>query len=123
MTTITHDLRDTLEGKEVEIYGLLCENLTNSDIAERINMPKPTVQWHLRNIYKKLGVDRCGADTDSQLPRRRAILYAGTKIERVVVMGTGGEKSFTLRQIRTAAKKIGCSLEETNNLISFLEME
>lgn len=124
MTTITHDLRDTLEGKEPEIYRLLCENLTNDEIAQRMNMPKPTVQWHLRNIYKKLGVDLGTAGNEnSHLARRKAILYNGTKIEQVVSYGNGGERSFTIRQIRIAAKKIGCSLEETNDLISFLEME
>lgn len=123
MTTIIHDLRDTLEGREIEIYRLLCENLTNAEISAAIDMPKPTVQWHLRNIYKKLGVDSCENDGDTQLPRRRAILYSGTRIERVVTFGDGGEKSFTIRQIRTAAKKIGCSLEEVDDLVSFLEME
>lgn len=121
--TITHDLRDTLEGKEPEIYRLLCENLTNAQIAAQMDMPQPTVQWHLRNIYRKLGVDRASDDTDTQLPRRRAILYAGTKIEQIVNYENRSEKSFTIRQIRTAAKKIGCSLEQTDNLISFLEME
>lgn len=123
MTVITHDLRDTLEGKETEIYQLLCQNLTNAQIAERINMPRPTVQWHLRNIYKKLGVERGSETFDPQLARRRAMLYGGTKIEQVVSYENRSEKFYTVRQIRTAAKKIGCSLEATNDLISFLEME
>lgn len=122
-TTIVHDLRDTLAGKEVEIYRLLCENLKNSEIAERMGMPKPTVEWNLKNIYRKLGVDLKGDDKDTQAARRRAMLYAGTRIEQIVNYENRTEKSFSIRQIRTAAKKIGCSLEETDDLISFLEMD
>lgn len=123
MTTITHDLRDTLEGKEIEIYRLLCLNLKNSEIAERMDMPKPTVEWNLKNIYKKLGVDLKGADKDTQAARRSAMMYGGTRIERIVSYENPTEKSFSIRQIRTAAKKIGCNPHEIENLISFLEIE
>jgi FPC/CPF motif-containing protein YcgG len=124
MKTITHDLRDTLEGKEIEIYRLLCLNRTNSQIAHEMNMPYATVRWNLRNIYRKLGVDTTTGDTDTQLPRRRAMLYSGTKIEQVVSYGkeNGEGKSYGLKEIRNAAKKTGFSSEQIENLISFLEM-
>lgn len=123
MTTITHDLRDTLEGKEIEIYRLLCENLRNSEIAERMAMPTPTVTWHLKNIYRKLGVDVGGSGRDKQGVRRLAMMYGGTRIEQTVSYINPEEKSFSLRQIRTAAKKIGCNPHEIENLISFLEID
>jgi DNA-binding NarL/FixJ family response regulator len=123
MTTIVHDLRDTLEGKEIEIYRLLCENLKNSEIAERMCMPKPTVEWHLKNIYRKLGVEMKTGEGNGQAARRRAMMYAGTRIEQVVNYENKTEKSFSVREIRTAAKKTGCSLEQTADLVSFLEME
>lgn len=123
MTTITHDLRDTLEGKEVEIYRLLCQNLSNREIALAMNIPAPTIQWHLRNIYMKLGVSMTGDSNNAQLPRRKAVAYAGTRIEQVVSFSGEKENFFSIRQIRNAAKKIGCSVEQVDNLISFLEME
>lgn len=123
MTTIIHDLLDTLEGKEIEIYRLLCENLSNLEIAERMCMPKPTVEWNLKNIYKKLGVEMKTGEGNGQAARRRAMMYAGTKIEQTVNYSNPAEESFSIRQIRTAAKKIGCSLDEIENLISFLEVD
>lgn len=123
MTTITHDLRDTLTPKEKQIYELLCCNMTNARIAERLDMPAGTLDWNLKNIYRKLGVERQPTETDAQQARRRAILYSGTKIEQTVTYEKRGEVAYSIRQIRTAAKKIGCSLTEIENLISFLEME
>lgn len=123
MTAITHDLRDTLEGKEIEIYRLVCENLSNEAIALAMDMPKSTVKWNLRNIYMKLGISMGAGENNAQIPRRLAIVYAGTRIEQVVSLAGESGKSFSIREIRNAAKKIGCSLEQANDLISFLEME
>lgn len=60
---------------------------------------------------------------NGQAARRRAMMYAGTRIEQVVNYENKTEKSFSVREIRTAAKKTGCSLEQTADLVSFLEME
>lgn len=122
MKTITHDLRDTLEKAEITIYKLMCENLTNRQISEAIDMPMPTVKWHVRNICRKLGVEsKHPGDTESA--RRRAILYSGTKIEQVVNYADKNEQMVTLLDVRTAAKKLGWSAGQIENLISFLEME
>lgn len=122
MRTITHDLRDTLEGREIEIYALLCQNLSNREIAERTDIAFDTVRWHLRNIYRKLGVEARNS-SDGQSARRRAILYAGTKIEQLVSYENKSEKIFTLAEIRYAAKKVGYSLAQIEDIVSFLEME
>jgi len=121
--TIIHDLRDTLTDKERSIYGLLCQNLNNAEIAHALSIPKATIEWNLRNIYRKLGVDMKSSEGNGQQARRRAILYSGTRIEQVVSYGSSGEKTYSIREIRTAAKKTGCSSAQIENLISFLEME
>lgn len=120
--TITHDLRATFTGREPEIYALLCQGLSNQEIAAQLQMPVPTVKWNLRNIYKKLGVDVC-KQGDSQSARRNAILYGGTKIEKIVTYNDAGEDAYSLKEIRSAAKKVGLSLTQVSDLISFLEME
>lgn len=121
MTSIVHDLRDTLTDKEKEIYVLLCENLTNKQIALEIDMPDRTVGWHLQNIYKKLSVESDGR-ADRQSARRRAILYSGTRIEQTVSFSDKNERIFSLEEIRSAAKKSALSREEIEDMVSFLEM-
>lgn len=119
---ITHDLTKTLEGKEIEIYKLLCENLSNKEISQKISMPVPTLATYLRRIYKKLGLE--GVEYgDAHLIRRKAILYSGTKIEQVVTYEQGKERGYSIKEIRTAGKKTGLSIDCVNDLISFLEME
>lgn len=123
MAQITHDLRDTLEGTEVEIYRLLCENLSNQEIADQLDMRTPTVKWHLRNIYRKLGVEAKNNTSDTQSARRRAILYAGTRIEQVVSFkGDAGARAYTLAEIRSAAKKVAYTTNQVDSLISLLEI-
>lgn len=122
MKTITHDLRKTLEGREVCIYELICQNLSNKEICTQIDMPLGTLLWHLKNIYRKLGVEPKDRG-DKHQARRRAIMYGGTKIEQTVSYSEGINKIFTVKAVRTAAKKTGFSLEQIDDLISFLEME
>src|SRR5437763_2044686 len=45
-----------LNGREVEILGLLTEGLSDRDIAERLVMTINTVKWYNRQIYGKLAV-------------------------------------------------------------------
>lgn len=42
--------------KEAELLALLEMGLSNQEIADRIQVSITTVKWHLRNLYKKLGV-------------------------------------------------------------------
>lgn len=44
-----------LSDRELEILKLICENMTNEQIASRINLSYDTVKWHRANILTKTG--------------------------------------------------------------------
>jgi DNA-binding NarL/FixJ family response regulator len=44
-----------LTDRETEILQLICESLTNSEIAKRINVSYDTVKWHRANLLSKTG--------------------------------------------------------------------
>jgi DNA-binding NarL/FixJ family response regulator len=46
----------TLTAREVEVYALLAEGLTNREIAQRLFISEVTVKVHVRHILAKLGV-------------------------------------------------------------------
>jgi predicted ATPase/DNA-binding CsgD family transcriptional regulator len=48
---------EPLSRREREILSLLCENLTNREIADQLFLALPTVKWYNRQIFNKLGVD------------------------------------------------------------------
>jgi DNA-binding NarL/FixJ family response regulator len=45
-----------LTGRESEILRLVASGSTNGDVARRLWVTEQTVKFHLRNIYRKLGV-------------------------------------------------------------------
>jgi DNA-binding NarL/FixJ family response regulator len=45
-----------LTGREREILHLVASGATNGDVARRLWVTEQTVKFHLRNIYRKLGV-------------------------------------------------------------------
>ncbi|HXG93756.1 MAG TPA: response regulator transcription factor [Blastocatellia bacterium] len=45
-----------LSSREREVIALVCEGLSNSEIAERLFISPITVRHHLSAIYRKLGV-------------------------------------------------------------------
>lgn len=45
-----------LTPKELEIFELLQNGLSNAKISEQIGISVTTTKWHLKNIYSKLGV-------------------------------------------------------------------
>jgi predicted ATPase/DNA-binding CsgD family transcriptional regulator len=45
-----------LSAREVEVLGLVAQGLTDPQVAERLYLSPRTVGWHLRSIYRKLGV-------------------------------------------------------------------
>ena len=47
-----------LSNREAEILALLNEGLTNKAIGRRLDLAEPTVKFHLKNLYAKLGVGR-----------------------------------------------------------------
>jgi DNA-binding NarL/FixJ family response regulator len=44
-----------LTEREIEILKLICESLTNNEIAKRINVSYDTVKWHRANLLSKTG--------------------------------------------------------------------
>jgi len=46
----------TLSKREVEIVRLITQELSNNDIAERLEISKRTVETHRKNIFKKTKV-------------------------------------------------------------------
>ena len=46
----------SLSKREVEVLNYVCNGLNSASIAQKIIVTLPTVKFHLKNIYKKLGV-------------------------------------------------------------------
>ena len=47
---------DDLTKREVEILGLIAEEMTNNEIGEKLFISPRTVDTHRRNLLQKLGV-------------------------------------------------------------------
>lgn len=47
---------DDLTEAERSVTALVCEGLTNQQIAQRLFVAPATVHWHLKNIFRKLEV-------------------------------------------------------------------
>lgn len=50
--------RSALTGQELRVLMMLTEGASNKGIARKIGLSEPTVKFHLRNLYRKLGVNR-----------------------------------------------------------------
>jgi LuxR family transcriptional regulator, maltose regulon positive regulatory protein len=50
------DLYETLSGRELEILRLVCQGLSNQEIANQLVLSVGTVKTHIHNIFGKLGV-------------------------------------------------------------------
>jgi len=48
--------REALTASEDRVAVLAAEGLTNREIAQRLFVTPKAVQWHLRNLYRKLDV-------------------------------------------------------------------
>ena len=51
-----HRNSDNLSEREQEVYHLLCDGKNYREIAEALFVSSNTVRFHIKNIYKKLGV-------------------------------------------------------------------
>jgi len=45
-----------LTEREAQLLRLVNEGLSNQTLADQLSISLPTVKWHLRNLYGKLGV-------------------------------------------------------------------
>ena len=49
------DIRDELSEREKDVVKLICRELTNQEIAEKLFISVPTVETHRRNLMQKIG--------------------------------------------------------------------
>ena len=49
-------LAEQLTVREAQILALLTERLRDKEIADRLSISAQTVNFHLKNVYRKLGV-------------------------------------------------------------------
>jgi len=55
-TLSAHDPVSTLSPREREVYDLLCQGLSNLEIAQRLYISPATAKVHVRHVYDKLGI-------------------------------------------------------------------
>ncbi|MEJ2752190.1 MAG: LuxR C-terminal-related transcriptional regulator, partial [Chloroflexota bacterium] len=53
-----HPLTDLLTKRELEILFLIADGLKNQEIAEQLVISLNTVLYHIKNIYRKMGVNK-----------------------------------------------------------------
>src|SRR4051812_12663344 len=54
----TREFSGELTERERQVLGLVARGLSNKQIAEQLSIEMPTVKFHLRNLFVKLGTSR-----------------------------------------------------------------
>lgn len=54
--TAPHDA--PLTRREIQVLRLVCEGRSNQEVADQLFLSKRTVDFHLKNVYTKLGVNK-----------------------------------------------------------------
>ena len=65
------DPSSTLSAREREVYDLLCEGLSNAEIARRLYISPSTVKAHVHHVFDKLGGVRSRSALALDAARRR----------------------------------------------------
>ena len=64
---------DSLSPREREVYLLLCDGLSNGEIAQRLFITEGTVKVHVHHVFDKLGVRSRTALAINAVRTRRAV--------------------------------------------------
>ena len=70
-----------LTGQELQVAQFAKEGLTNREIGVRLYLSPRTVEWHLRNVFTKVGVSTRQQLRDADLSPYREVV---SRAERVV---------------------------------------
>ncbi len=55
-SAFSDEYTEPLSDRELELLGLIASGLSNDEISSKLFITKNTTQWHITNIYSKLGV-------------------------------------------------------------------
>jgi DNA-binding CsgD family transcriptional regulator len=71
----TVETREDLTAQELQIARLARDGLSNPEIGVRLFLSPRTVEWHLRNVFAKLGI-HSRRELSSALPKSDVHLVA-----------------------------------------------
>ena len=73
-----HGSQPVLTDRQIEILRLIADGLRNKEIADILDIRPKTVEYHKRQLYEKIGVDR--AVDAVRFAIRHGYLNPGTQI-------------------------------------------